>query len=104
MKQELKYVNFYKSALLHGTYKGLNCDDNLSLYLDSDVIEASYITPMFDTNEITCTYNRLIIDGGFSGIKLEVIVAATDQRVFYIDDEATDIATYLASKEVALTE
>ena len=78
MKETLRYVNYYKRALLSGCMHNLREDSDLSLVMQEPLRPAAYLTPMFDTDDPDCTYNRLKFDGGFEGAKLEIIVAASN--------------------------
>ena len=98
MKQQLKYVNFYNDALLRGCYTAFMPNDDGVLTLFER--QGSYITPMFDTKEKGCGYNRLIIDGQFEGAKLEVIAAACDETDVFIDGESVSLNAYLSSPHV----
>jgi phage tail-like protein len=71
---------------------------NLSLALSGGA--GGYITPLFDTEEDGCTYNRLIVDGRFTGVKLEILVAATDETDAFIDDVPQHLATYLQNPQI----
>lgn len=101
MKKPLKYANFYKCALLRGCVHGMKADENLVLHLEDASRSGAYLTPMFDTGEEDGTYNRLCIRGEFSGAKLEVIVAAADERNVILDGEQVDLKEYLGDPQVS---
>ena len=73
MKQPLKQVNFYKRALVQGCVQGFKADDALSLHLENPAGGAWFAA--FDTQDEESTYNRLVVDGDFSGVKLEILAA-----------------------------
>ncbi len=58
MKQEQRSVNFCGLSLKDG----------------------EYTTPVFDTRDEGCTYNRLVAQGSFEGARLVIIVAASDNK------------------------
>jgi len=60
----------------------------------------SYVTPMFDTREPECSFGRLVVDGRFEGVKLEVIAAATDETDVFIDDQPQNLERYLKNPQV----
>ena len=104
MKQTLKHVNFYKRTFERGLWEGFDQDENQELHL-SDVYEPSrYITRMFDTFDEGSSYNRLVIDGNFEGVKLEVIIGATDSPRAVVDDEDVELEEWFADSEVPLEE
>jgi len=90
---ELKYVNFYNSALKEGNTNGIWVEKrNIIIEWNNNNV-GFYLTPMFDTRTEGSTYNRLIIDGGrvtndldnesieqlgLEGIKMEVIAVTTN--------------------------
>jgi len=91
---ELKYVNFYNSTLKAGYTNGVCLEDKNTPITWNDANVGYYLTPMFDTRADGGSYNRLIIDCGrvkegldneqflsLEGVKLEVIVAATDNDI-----------------------
>ena len=75
MKQQLRWVNFYKRALLAGTAQGFAPDEELALRLESGQGGAWFAA--IDTADADCTYNRLVVDGDFDGFKLEVLAAVS---------------------------
>ncbi len=101
MKTQLKYINFYKRALQNGYKNGFAADaeQNLCLCADSGDM-ACYITRTFDTKDEDMTYNRLILEGEFAHLRLEVIVAATDTLDIFYNDKPTRLDTVLHSDEV----
>ncbi len=99
MKEALKYVNYYKRALLSGCKHNLREDEGLSLVMQAPLRHAAYITQVFDTGDPDCTYNRLKLDGSFEGAKLEVIVATADIQDAPIDGQ-TLLHAYLADPSV----
>ncbi len=86
MKAQLKYVNYYKRSLQKGYCNGFKSDDEQNLRLCVSENIAYYITPLFDTGDEDMTYNRLIIEGGFTNLRLEVIVAVTNETEFSYND------------------
>ncbi len=76
MKKEQKSVNYYNHTLLKGSVKGFKWNEELCMTAEGE--SATYITEMFDTKDEAGSYNRLIIEGDFPQMKLEVIAAATD--------------------------
>ena len=104
MKQPLKYVNFYKRALVESCLHNLEVTDTLSLKLQNLLRAAGVVTPMFDTGEDQCSFNRAVVDGQFSKVKLEVIVAATDTLDVIIDDQPARLDDYFANPQVPLGE
>mgnify|MGYP001323097240 CR=1 FL=1 len=102
MKQPLKHVNFYKRTLARGVYEGFAADGDMCLTL-ADVYETGmYITKAFDTFDEGSTYNRLVVDGDFSDVKLEVIVAAADGLGAVIDDKDVELDSWLADPDVPM--
>lgn len=100
MKQPLKYVNYYKRALLRGTFAGFCADDGLSLCQTQPKSPCAYITPMFDTGDGDTEYNRVVIEGSFFGARLEVIAAATDLTHAQLGDQTVALADYFADPAV----
>jgi len=98
VKQELKAVNFYRLALLKGCYSGMKATREHRLALSGEA--GAYITPMFDTQEAQCSYNRLVVDGRFEGAKLELIAAATDETDVFIEGKPQCLEEYLANGQV----
>ncbi len=98
MKAQLKYVNFYKLSLQKGCYNGFKADEKQNLSLSVGDNTAYYITPMFDTGDEDMTYNRLTIDGEFENLRLEVIVAATNETEIYFNDKPHSIEKILTDE------
>lgn len=99
MKQELKAVNFYKRALENGCAQGLRFDGSLSLCPDGDGA-GNYVSRVFDTGEAQCTFHRLVIDGRFDGVRLEVIAAALDTLEWTVDNAIVELPEYLADPDI----
>jgi len=99
MKQELKAVNFYRLSLLKGCYSGMKAARGHKLTLSQGT--GAYITPMFDTQEAQCSYNRLVVDGRFEGAKLEIIATATDETDVFIEGKPQSLEEYLADGQVS---
>ncbi len=103
MKTQLKYVNFYNNLLLKGFIDGFEADKNNNLHI-TDCDEACYITPFFDTSDEDCSYNRLVVEGEFNNLRLEVVVAATNDLDVYYNDKPVRLDALLSSKEVSIEE
>lgn len=99
MKQELKYVNYYRLSLMKGCYSGMNATRGHTLALSRE--RGAYITPMFDSDEDGCTYNRLVVAGRFESVKLEVIAAASDESDAFIDGELRNLKSYFENPQVS---
>lgn len=100
MKQPLRQVNYYKRALLRGFCEGFAADASLALRQVQPGAPCVYITPMFDTGDADTDYNRLAVQGDFSGARLEVIVAATDLTMVELDGKTVVLAQYFADPAV----
>ena len=98
MKQEPKQVNYYGLSLMKGCMDGMEATAARTLALTG--VTGYYITPMFDTGEEGGTFNRLVVDGIFTGTKLEIIVAATDEQELFIDETLHNLNAYLANPQV----
>ncbi|MCL2055597.1 MAG: phage tail protein [Oscillospiraceae bacterium] len=92
------YVNYYKLSLLRGCYSGMEPTHAHSLEVIGNW--GGYITPMLDSGEEGCTFNRLVVDGSFGEAKLEVIAAATDETEVFIDDAPQNLELYLKNPDV----
>lgn len=103
MKQELKFINFYKLALLKGCAHGMAAGEDYALR-SAGAATSAYITPVFDTGDDDGTFNRLVIDGDFSGAKLEVIVAASQSLDVFIGDIPQSLDAWLADPGVSVAE
>jgi phage tail-like protein len=99
VKQELKHVNYYRLSLLKGRYAALEATGHHTLAF-SGTAAGYYITPVFDTGEDGCTYNRLVVDGRFEGAKLEMIAAATDETEVLIDGKPQELKSWLYDAQV----
>lgn len=101
MNSSLKYINYYKKGLENAYLEGLCFTPDGSLVLENPNAIGTLITPMFDTNEMECTFNRLLVDGVFSGCKLEVIVGATDDLYVMADEQAFSLQSLLQQTEIS---
>ncbi len=104
MKAQLKYVNFYKRSLQKGYYNGFKSDDKQNLHLSVSENVAYYITPLFDTGDEDMTYNRLIIEGDFKDLRLEVVVAVTNETEFYYNDKNYSLNDILTDDNISAEE
>lgn len=102
MKQTLKHVNFYKRTLERGIYEGFTENSAMELGLADEYKPGMYITRAFDTFDEGSTYNRLVVNGDFSNVKLEVIVAATDSLIATIDDKDVELDRWFADPTVPM--
>lgn len=100
MREKLKYVNYYNHALTKGCLHGMQVTPEHALRMDG--AQGAYISRMFDTGTDDETFNRLAIEGDFEGLKLEVIVAATNETDVILDDRVQTFEQYLGSAEVPL--
>ncbi len=101
MNASLKYINYYKKGLEHAYLEGLRFTPDYSLVLETPNGIGTLITPMFDTSETECSFNRLVIEGDFSGCKLEVIVSATDDLYVMAGGQAISLQTLLGDAEIS---
>ncbi|MCL2400695.1 MAG: hypothetical protein FWC91_13245 [Defluviitaleaceae bacterium] len=102
MKQELKWVNFYNLALFRegADYDGFKkeedihgiklCNENMG-----DVGGSFYLSPVFDTREKGSTFNRLVLEGQFESVRLEIIVAASDRKINLVKKSVEEIKAEL---------
>ncbi len=104
MKTQLKYVNYYKRSLQKGYQNGFKADSEQNLQLSVTENVAYYITPMFDTGDDDMTFNRLVIEGDFTNLRLEVIVAATSELEFYHNDKLYMLNELLVNDEFSAEE
>ncbi len=104
MKTQLKYVNFYKRSLQKGYLDGFVADEELNITLSIDRDVACYVTPFFDTYDEDMTYNRLVIEGEFENLRLEVVVAATDELQHYHNNKLYNLDELLRGDEVSAYE
>ena len=84
MKQELKWLNLYNLALFRegAIYDGFTrAEMPGSLSLEGDGGLAFFLSPVFDTREEGASFNRLVLDGQFENVRLEVIAAASDINI-----------------------
>ncbi len=102
LNRELKRVNYYKHSLLKGIYKGFNYNDQLQMTMEDSW--AYYITPMYDTKDYQGSFNRLVLEGDFSKVKLEVVVAATDHLNHSHPEGFEDLGQYFSSPNVKARE
>jgi phage tail-like protein len=102
VKQELKAVSFYGLSLLGGCRGGLEDTAGYTLELSGDT--GGYITPMFDTGEAGCSFNRLVVDALCEEVRLEVIVMATDETSVLAGNRAQRLESYLRSDQVPYQE
>ncbi len=101
MKQESKYINYYKCELKKGYYEGFTLDEELHLNLEEGGT-GCYITRMLDTYDMDTTYNRLKIEGDFTDAKVEIIVAVTNTLNPYWVDDDTDLQEYLKEEKISV--
>lgn len=99
MKQQLKVRNYYKCVLAAGVCHGFSMTKELTLRLDP-LRPCAYITRMFDTGDREMTYNRLLMEGVFENVKLEVIVAASNSPGGPVGDTGMPLEAFLAGKEI----
>lgn len=104
MKQPLKYVNFYKRSLAGGVMRGMSLDGELRVALSDPLESGYYITPMFDTMDPGSSYNRLVVDAESAGVKVEILVGATDYGSVFIDDKEVSLENYFADGRVPYEE
>ncbi|MDL2232081.1 phage tail protein [Ruminococcaceae bacterium OttesenSCG-928-L11] len=100
MKQEQKYINFFRHSLMRGCIHGLEQARDMTLSIPDT--GGAYLTPVFDTGDEAMTYHRLLVTGQFEELKLEVIVAASNTREVYIEDTPRRLEQYLADPTVAV--
>lgn len=96
MKQgQLHYVN---QALYAGCGHGLARQGRALAAQDAP---GHYLAPMFDAGEAHAGFGRLVLEGDFSGARLEVVAAASNSRRATIDDREVDLKDYFASPEIS---
>lgn len=100
MKQPLKYVNYYKRILEKGCAQGFCPDDELTLHLSEQNAPGCYLTPVFDTRDPETVYHRLVVDGTFTGGRLEVLCAAADDLALPVDEAHPRLDAFLADPAV----
>jgi phage tail-like protein len=100
---ELGTVNFFKLALINNYTQGFEADEKLNLRLDPSK-NGCLITSAFDAFKFSGTYNRLVLEGDFSSVKLEVIIAASNRKEFVINGESIDIDDYIHDGTVPFAE
>ncbi len=83
---------------------GFEFDEQLNLILKETQMQSGFITEMFDTKDEDMTYNRLVLDGDFEDLRLEVTVATANDLDIFFNDEPARLDVLLASNEVSLTD
>lgn len=100
MTKPLRAVNFYKRDLARGCLHNLQADGQICLRPIDRARPAAYVTRMFDTRDPDGTYNRLVVEGSFEGVRLEVIAAVSDIPEAVIGGEVTPLDQWLGDPEV----
>ena len=100
MKQPMKYRNYYKCTLAEGVCHGFQLSKNLQLQFGERIAPCAYITQMFDTKDEDMTYHRLLVDCRLADVKLETIVAVTNDPDA-TDENGTPLKKLLANPQAA---
>jgi len=97
LKQQLKLVNFFNSALHKGCRHNLKINNSGSMSIEENTGYSAYFSHMFDTNDIDMTYNRLMLKANLKNCKYEIIVSAFNETDVFIDDKLINTAEYINS-------
>ncbi len=104
MNEVLKHVNYYKKALEACTLTGLSLTPTLSVVLCAQSEGGLLLTPMFDTNVLDCTFNRLLLEGCIANCKLELIVAASNRQTITLEGNEVEIDAVMQSQALTIAE
>lgn len=99
MKQPLKTVNFFRRALLRGSWEGFGPTPQLTLCAVPGQA-AAYAAPLFDTGDPDTEYNRLTAAGDWQGVRYEVIAAASDTGIAEYRGKEIPLGSFLADAAV----
>lgn len=101
---KLKSVNYYKPALVNGCMHNLEADSQLCLALKDKSQSGAYISPMFDSGDPDCTFNRACLEIACNNLKYEFIIAVHNEPEVFIGGKAVNLQTYLLNPQISMEE